>query len=480
MRPVVIMPSKKQGVIKSSKAECKKRQGLFLRLKTGCRNVGRHTVCGCKIITPEVGSLYHVLQDHATTSLFVQPCIWTDRHAQLLGCHFVKLPPQNVPTPTPSSSPRRSPGSKTPQIVVEIGKCLDVMMSSTNHHRRESEALNSILDAFYQLRFLETSSELTVFFGERYYHRAVCCPGMWKTTPPVASFDTITASNSESNLSEDSSGNLTTAKILSVTKPSAPVLAYVSREHLDHMRKNHARIAAHPRGVLNGPVYRLQQLRSRRLIPKNPDEDQYILATMLAMAQQHAYDGHMVLKFSYKPKDVRVCVISPSKRDASLIVYTAVIPAAFLDKFHQPDKAPEGDAGIKIEYQRVPVWPVLGFKERLGQALGKDLVGEVNLDNMETFEYDWFEDALVTTQGGNDKLNRQVEKDITNLTQKSPRSDRPNPAKSPTGAPERQKRKAFSEVSNKSFSEDRTAPEYPSELLGKRRCLEEGRVGVVR
>lgn len=48
-----------------------------------------------------------------------------------------------------------------------------------------------------------------------------------------------------------------------------------------------------------------------------------------------------------------------------------------------------------------------------------------------------------------------------------------------TTSPKR-KREILSEVFNTSFSEDRESTSYPSELLAKRRCFEEGRVGVVQ
>lgn len=61
------------------------------------------------------------------------------------------------------------------------------------------------------------------------------------------------------------------------------------------------------------------------------------------------------------------------------------MPAAFLTMFHEPHKTPKGDSEVKIGYTHVPVWPVLGLKERLGQALGREVVGDFDPHNMETF-----------------------------------------------------------------------------------------------
>ena len=191
-----------------------------------------------------------------------------------------------------------------------------------------------------------------------------------------------------------------------------------------------------PNRIYNGPVHRLQTLRSKLLMPKNPDEDAYILAVMIAIAQQASY-SHI----SFHPRDQKVKVLTTSEDDESFVVYNGIVPAAFLQMLHEPEKAPQGDAEIKIEYTQVPVWPVLGLKERLGLALGSDVVGEVDVNNMETWE---------------DEL--------------PPTPETPSP---------KRRREVLTEVFNTSFSEDRDS-DSPVDSIRKRRCLEEGRVELVR
>ncbi|RYP64994.1 hypothetical protein DL770_009092 [Monosporascus sp. CRB-9-2] len=222
---------------------------------------------------------------------------------------------------------------------------------------------------------------------------------------------------------------------------NAPILAYVSRSQLNHVRRNCFRVLAGPNRIYNGPVHRLQALRSKMLMPKNQDEDQYILAVMIALAQQAAYSEIASSRATFNPRDLKIRVLSTSEDDDSFIVYTGIVPAAFLRMFHQPEKAPRGDTKIQISYAQVPIWPVLGLKERLGQALGSEVVGDFDALNMETYE---------------DEL--------------PPTPETPSP---------KRRREVLTEVFNASFSEDRDS-DSPLEVLGKRRRLEEGRVGVVR
>jgi hypothetical protein len=161
---------------------------------------------------------------------------------------------------------------------------------------------------------------------------------------------------------------------------------------------------------------------------------------MIAMAQQSAY-ADLRSGTGFIPRNVKVRVLTVAEEENAFMVYTAIVPSAFLSMLHEPDTAPTGNSQIKVEYTQVPVWPVLGFKERLGKALGADVVG-----NFDGVPMDTYEDEMVSV---------------------------------PHSTPPKRRREALSEVFNASFSEDRES-ECPGDLFGKRRCVEEGRVGVVR
>ncbi|KAI8634359.1 hypothetical protein F5Y19DRAFT_461770 [Xylariaceae sp. FL1651] len=392
-----------------------------------------------KHISPEIGSLYDLLHDYAGVSLYVLPICWTDLHAQLLGCRFVQLPPRN--TPTPPSSPSRRRSLRTPQTVVSISRSLDVIMSLDGSKTAitKTRAMRSILSTFYpdHLAKPHYCADLDLRFGRRYYPKAVRCQALWNHADPninTMSFDsatTWTASQSASHLM---------ASMAVSTSNDSPMLAYVSRSHLDHVRKNCFRVMRGPKGAFNQPVHRLQVLRSKNLLPKNPDEDSYFVAIMIAMAQQSVY-ADIQSGTGFISRNVKVRVLTVSEEDNAFMVYTATVPRAFLSMFHEPDAAPTGDSQIRIEYAQVPVWPILGFKERLGKALGAEIVG-----NFYGVPIDTYEDEMAPV----------------------PESTSP-----------KRRREALSEVFNASFSEDREA-DCPGGVFRKRQCVEEGRVGVVR
>lgn len=180
-------------------------------------------------------------------------------------------------------------------------------------------------------------------------------------------------------------------------------------------------------------------------MPSNRDEDPHFVATIIALAQQQVYqDG--VRSNVMSPRDVTVRLFTTSEEDTSFIIYTATVPAAYLMMFHEPHKAPDANANLKIEYTHVPVWPVLGLKERLGQVLGTEVVGDFDPLSIDTF----------------------------------PDEDQQIVSVAETISPKR-RREALSEVLNVSFSEDRDSNATEElQAIHKRRCLEEGRVGLVR
>ncbi|KAM6513297.1 hypothetical protein FALCPG4_015737 [Fusarium falciforme] len=103
------------------------------------------------------------------------------------------------------------------------------------------------------------------------------------------------------------------------------------------------------------------------------------------------------IPFSPKFRDLELRILThDTDTDTDIpafIVYTTHITNPFLQKFHNPYKAPPGDdraavSGFKIEYTKVPIWPILGLRERLGKAFGQDVVGFFNPNEMETWVTD--------------------------------------------------------------------------------------------
>ncbi|KAH6879785.1 hypothetical protein B0T10DRAFT_551887 [Thelonectria olida] len=69
----------------------------------------------------------------------------------------------------------------------------------------------------------------------------------------------------------------------------------------------------------------------------------------------------------------------------------------------------------------VPIWPILGLRERLGKALGHDVVGPFNSYEMET----WEKDAEKLEKN---KRKREVRSDVLNGSFEDYSNDKPTPS----------------------------------------------------
>ncbi|KAI0415503.1 hypothetical protein F5X98DRAFT_212972 [Xylaria grammica] len=402
-------------------------------------------------ICPQPGSLYDILHDHAGLPLFVRPLAWTDLHAKVLGCRFLQLPPHEPPTP-PSScsssssfllSPQtplspQSPPTTASQSIAAFTRGLNYLMSADKPDINRTNTLATILKSFYPktLGYPQFYSDLDMRFGPCYYSRVARCQLLYN---PIYAYSTA------SQMSFDSSTTCTPTQSATHwidSSPFAPnepaMLAYISRSHLSHARRTGYNIMSGPKGTFNHPVHRLQVLRSKTLLPQNADEDSYFVAVMVAMAQKSVYPD---IKSSqgFAPRDVKVHLVTVAEEEHTLIAYTATVPAALLSMFHEPDVAPTGNSEIRIEYSHVPVWPVPGLNERLGKALGFDIVGNFDVNLIYNFD----EDNLPAWETGSSIFR---------------------------STPPKRKRSIFSEVANTSFSENRDSDRLKDMFPKKRRA----------
>lgn len=266
--------------------------------------------------------------------------------------------------------------------------------------------------------------EMDLHFDNKIYREAVRAPLMWD-------FPVIGTPRSPYN----SHGPTSTAN-----PTNLPMVCYIGKRQLLSVRRNLFRIIPGPRGSMNGPVARLQRLRSRMLWPTNRDQDPHLAGIFLGMAQKHFLEnGTPSPRRGSGFQDVKLRILMDDAEKEAFIVYTATVTKKFLDRFYDPFKAPKNDGevpGMKIEYAQVPFWPILGLRERLGKALGQDIVGPFDPELIETW----------------------VDEEPVELSKASKR-----------------KREALSEVVNASFEED-TDEESADEpqLGGKKRCLSEG------
>ena len=409
-----------------------------------------------RVRKPKKNSLHDVLRRNAGASLFVRPICWTDFHAQVLGAKFIELPSCDTPQPimVAGSPPSRGHLRPSPTITTLSDSLTEILLPVSEHPILNANAVRTVLatlwpEALAKPQFLP---ELHLFFGDKVYRDVVRCQIMW-TYPmedPKSSYSSFnTVSTRPANSFRDSPCGSPGSP-----QGGAPMMCYIGKAQLASIRKNLFRVAQGPGKTFNEPVWRLQQLRSKLLVPANSNHDAHFVGIFLVMAQRHFYNAappsarrdsrwHMGEGKPKRPdfQDIKLRILTHDTETAEFLIYTGHVTAAFLDKFHDPYRIPAGDAGkdlgMRIEYTRVPIWPILGLRERLGKALGHDIVGPFDPTIIERW------------------VNEEDDEDEMETT--------------PNG--EKRKREALSEVLNGSFGED--SDDEPT-MGGKRRCLNEG------
>jgi hypothetical protein len=421
--------------------------------------------------SPDPASLYDLMHQYAGTSLFVRPICWTDLHAKLLGAQWAQLPRSETP-----AGPQLSKGNagqsrchmRPSEKAETLCKELTAILSPTHQQAfYQIHSIKMVLSTLYPdaLATPDTLSLLSIYFGGRQYRDAVRVQLLWNHPTAldgsIRSFDSATTRPADSFYKPESSEPPPSSRL--PQPASLPMLAYIGRPQLHHVRSNPFRIVPGPGRAYNKPVAQLQELRAKLLVPSNLDHDAHLLGIFLAMAQRYFYTDEKPGRWSPRSSsssssgpsdgpefhDVRVQILTHDSDTGDFIVYTAVVSAATLKLFHVPTKTPEAsDAsplGIKVEYCKVPIWPILGLKERLGKALGRDVVGEFDEEDIEMWE--------------------EETRPVGSLKRK-----------------EREGRSTLSEMFNRSFEESESESEGEQheveESLPKRRCVARN-VGVV-
>lgn len=366
------------------------------------------------------------MHDHSGDSLFVPPICWTDKHAQLLDAHFVESNTIRKPVPDFNCMSYKYPPKPT-KLATQISKELTTILSPKVIPFC-SESIKSVMRTFFPgtLSKAKSEQELSLRCGNRIVKRAVRVGVLWKHVDGTSSsFDSAATKlasfpgrmpSSSFRPSESQTGDRT--NIGSQPVSSLPVLAFVNRNYLDAIRQNLYRVWPGPMNGdrLNTPVSNLQKLRSKRLMPATRGHDAYLVAVMVAIAQSQCYPHHsskspsktssqrssqqsMNEAFEPQPKfaDVAVRILSQDTITAEFVVYSATVTADLLGRFDDlswasPRIEDIQDGELKIQVTRVPIWPLLGLKERLAQALGEEISGEACLHltdaDMETWESD--------------------------------------------------------------------------------------------
>lgn len=417
---------------------------------------------------PDKGSLRDILRQNAGTSLFVRPIGWTDLHAELLGVRFCELPACDTPRPCdlPGSPPTQ--GHMRPShAITRLSEALtEILLPTSTLPKSSSTAVRAVLMTLWPAAFVKWQlfPELNLYFGDKVYHEAVRVQAMWNfpSTPSALSSQSSVATIS--TRPAESYGPTSSNSTAHCTA-NLPMLCYIGKNQLASIRKSIFRVAIGPDNNPNIPVQRLQQLRAKLLIPADTDRDAHFVGIFLAMAQRHFYTAPVPFAResywsprkgdSHRPdfQDVKMRILTHDNETSEFLVYTGHVTAKFLDRFYDPSSAPLDEdgtvAGMKIEFTRVPIWPILGLRERLGKALGEDIVGPFDSSNMETWEDD---------RSGSESRSTDAESRSANIKRKR-------------GTPP--------SIFNGSLEEE--SDEDRSDMGDKKRCLsgERNRVGVV-
>lgn len=284
-----------------------------------------------------------------------------------------------------------------------------VLNSAAVHTILSSNAVKTVLSTLWPAAFScsHLLPTLDIFFDNWVYRDAVETQVMWGFPE-----DSAQRMQSSSISGQPTESPVAGSNSLSTThnRAGCPMMCYIGKNHLDAMRANSYRIRpGSPNISENGPVSRLRQLQSKALKPRNSYHDANFVAIFLAMAQRHFYSkpapsSRRNSKWSSSREamsrpafaSIVLRILTHDDAQSEFIVYTGYVTSGFLDRFHDPFSVPKSGkgkdsaAGIKITYKKVPIWPILGLKERLGKAFGEDIVGPIDLNSseMETWESD--------------------------------------------------------------------------------------------
>ncbi|KFA80429.1 hypothetical protein S40288_07048 [Stachybotrys chartarum IBT 40288] len=322
---------------------------------------------------------------------------------------FHELPPCSEPVPTnvPGSLPSKGHMQPSKTIITLSEALTDICLPDKKGPLPSSNGVQTILRTLWPQAFSESHllAEIHLFFGDYVYRDVIEAQIMWDypSSTPCSSYPSF---QSVSTRPADSFDPSTVPSSLgSTSTDQLPMLCYLGKDRLASIRNRLFRVPTGP-SKSNEPVRNLQQLRLKMLIPSNSDKDPYIVAMFLAMAQRHFYAApppSSRRNSQWSPgnkrpqcpnfQDIKLKILTHEKEAAEFIVYTGHLSAKFLERFHNPRKVPTGEegsepAGIKIEYTRVPIWPILGLRERLGKAMGEKIVGAFDPNQIETWEED--------------------------------------------------------------------------------------------
>ncbi|KAL5594085.1 uncharacterized protein BROUX77_007432 [Berkeleyomyces rouxiae] len=345
-------------------------------------------------------SIYHVLHQYQTTSLHVRPISWSDQHAKIFKVEWDHLERSQHPTPNITL-----PTIDTPQNVIELSQHLSTLF--TTRETTPYSDLSCVMSILWRLfpdRHPTVESRpdslLPFWLGGRPNNSAVKLQAVWELSDNPEVNDCSFSTESTMPFDSESTSVADTASFGGINDDEAikekespkyharPVMAYVSRDRLNLLRHGMFRIPAGPKRCANMPVINLHRKRAIKLRPAIPDEDMYLAAAFISMAQRYFYPRVIGSEKSFDPEqirpfeDVKLRILVSDAASEDFIVYTTTVTKELLSALHNPRTLVMPGYGplsamssLKITTQHVAARPIYGLRERLGKALG-DVFGE--------------------------------------------------------------------------------------------------------
>ncbi|KAF4975972.1 hypothetical protein FDECE_18521 [Fusarium decemcellulare] len=324
---------------------------------------------------PEKGSLYDIFLERDCTSLLVSPLEWTEDHAQFLRAKWEKLADCDQPTPNlpPGSQPSSGHTNPSPTIV-QLGEALTTI---TIPNLLWPEVFG---EACSKPQFLP---RFHLGFGGRVYSNVVKAQVLWNFP-----------SGETGSLRSSPSTRLAETSDTPTVPANPPMLCYIDKDWIAAKRGGISTVRVKRD---NEPVLNARLLENKKLQPSDASRDAYLVGVFLGMAERY-FDSlsppdNKLKRHELPPpdsQDIKLRILMHDAETATFIVYSTEVMRVFLEMFHDPFKAPPSSNNAsaiqpKIKYTRVPFWPILGLRERLGKALGQDGVGPFNPEELETF-----------------------------------------------------------------------------------------------
>ncbi|KJZ74391.1 hypothetical protein HIM_06201 [Hirsutella minnesotensis 3608] len=267
-------------------------------------------------------SINQLALNHCRERLFVHPLFWTNRQLELLQCSF------NDPCPAPPLTSIHFTGELSGlPFVVRLFKRQQML-----------DRERSILDILAHSECpLIDRKNLPFYFNGR--GRVILhCASLFLRGKPDAR--------------------------------SHPIAAYIDEQHLQLFRSE----ALEPkvprrqgRRTAARIAYAIHKLRLKSITPIEPLRDPYIVALLIAVAQEQYQQALERSGDSQQdcPRTFPSQVLFSSPKRECLHLYTADISSAFLDKLMTPAFPPSTETSVSIQVTVIPYVPGRSLRDRL-------------------------------------------------------------------------------------------------------------------